>query len=99
MTDLQAVIKGIEACLNYKTGAECEKYECPYLHSMTCTSDLMFDALQLLKAQDELMCFFEEILVETRDLHLEKGDLHWMADSVLKLMDNIMRKKQKSKVE
>ena len=49
MTKLEKVMKGLRTCLNYKGTIECGD-DCPYLQSETCDTELMKDALELLKA-------------------------------------------------
>ena len=49
MIDREKVIKGLECCLNV---GDCQK-QCDYFPDNGCDKELMRDALELLKAQDE----------------------------------------------
>lgn len=65
MTELEKVVKGLECCITTCTLDECEK--CPYIGKrdfvrIECETDLLRDALALLKARISRMLTLDEII-------------------------------------
>lgn len=67
MPDREKVLKGMECCLNF---GDCQK-QCNYFPDHGCDIELMHDALELLKAQEQIVrckdCKHGELTKNARD--------------------------------
>ena len=57
MTELEKVIKGMEACIK----GDCRENACPYALDNVCRKSLAIDAISLLKAQKPRVMTLEEV--------------------------------------